>query len=83
MKRPLAYITAAWSGDKEADRNGLPDIAGQSMKPVSHRFAPCCIFRCISMTPFRRSIRTGLICAGIYSGDPMCWWYAAGLRMKM
>lgn len=39
MKRPLAYITAAWSGDKEADRKRA---AGYCRTVYEAGFSPIC-----------------------------------------
>lgn len=42
MKRPLAYITAAWSGEHEKD--GRRAIAALCMRRAFPRFAPSSIF---------------------------------------
>ncbi len=77
MKRPLAYITAAWfGGDSE---NAEP--AAQYCRAVYEAgFAPSArpsICRCSSMTQYPRSIKAALTLAATCSAAPGCWWYAA------
>ena len=77
MKRPLAYITAAWFGGDSENAELAASIAGPYMRRALHRSAPPSICRCSSMTQYPRSIKAALILAVTCSAAPGCWWYAA------
>ena len=85
MKRPLAYVTAAWRGDE-------CEITEQAAKycriVYDAGYSPICpmlflpLFLCSSMTRCRRSIRTASTWGATCSGAPVCWWCVGTMSMR-
>ncbi len=79
MKRPLAYITAAWLG---GDSENAEQAARYCRTVYEAGFSPICppfICPCFSMTQYPRSIKAASTWAVTCSAVPMCWWSAATL----
>ncbi len=77
MKRPLAYITAAWLG---GDSENAEQAARYCRAVYEAGFSPICpplYLPCSSMTQYPRSIKAALTWAATCSAAPMCWWSAA------
>ena len=76
MKRPLAYITAAWCGSDHENTK----LAAQYCRAVYEAgFSPICptLYQPFSsMTPFPRSIRAVSTWGATCSAALMCWWCA-------
>ena len=76
MKRPLAYVTAAWRGD-------ACEVTEQAAKycriVYDAGYSPICpmlYLPLFSMTQCRKNIKAVLIWGAICSGVPVCWWCA-------
>ncbi len=57
MKRPLAYITAAWLGGDSENAELARSIAAPCMRQAFLLFARPCTCPCFSMMLFPRSIK--------------------------
>ena len=77
MKRPLAYITAAWLGGDSENAEQAPATAGQFMRQAFPQSARPFICPCFSMMQYPRSIKAASTWAVTCSAAPMCWWSAA------
>ena len=67
MKKPFAYISAAWSGQEFTDTD---QAVVYCRKVYQAGFTPICPTS--SMTPFPLNTRTGLIWRGSCYGAAMC-----------
>lgn len=75
MRKPMAYITAAWSNN---EFEVTETAANYCRKLYEAGYTPYfCVTEC------RRSIRMELIWQGICFAVQECLWYAAVLLMKM
>ena len=82
MKRPLAYVTAAWRG-------GECEVMEQAAKycriVYDAGYSPICPMLYLPLflnDACRRSIKAVLIWGATCSGAPACWWYAGAMSMK-
>lgn len=77
MKRPLAYITAAWTGEHKADT----EQAAQYCRAVYEAgFSPVCPLLYLHLflnDDIPEEHKAGLTCPAICSAGLMFWWCAA------
>ena len=77
MKRPLAYITAAWCG---SDAENAKQAAQYCRSVYEAGFSPICptLFHPLFLNDaIPEEHKSGIDMAAICSGAPVCWWYAA------
>lgn len=81
MKRPLAYITAAWRGD---DCERTEQAANYCRLVYEAGFSPICpaIYLPLFLNDVVPEEHKSGIDMGTCSGAPMCWWYAGALSMR-
>lgn len=82
MKRPLAYITAAWCGDDDDNMERAARYCRINMQAGFSPVCPALYLPLFSMTRCRRSTRTASTWLATYSGVPVCWWCAATLSPR-
>ena len=83
MKRPLAYITAAWCGD---DDDNMERAARYCRIVYEAGFSPVCPALYLPLflndaVP-EESTRTASTWPATCSGVPVCWWCAATLSPR-
>ena len=71
MKRPLAYLTAAWSGEPDVDMELAAHYCRLAYEAGFSPICPLLYLPLFLMTAFPRNTRPGLICAGICCGAPI------------
>lgn len=83
MKRPLAYITAAWCGDPDTDM----ELAARYCRMAYEAgFSPICPILYLPLfinDAIPEEHKTGLICAGICCAVLMCLWSAVTRWTRM
>lgn len=77
MRKPMAYITAAWSNNEFEVTETAATIAESYMKQAIRLFAHRFICPCSCVTKCHRSIRTALIWQGICFAVQGCLWCVA------
>ena len=83
MKRPLAYITAAWCGDPDTDMELAARYCRMAYEAGFSPICPILYLHCSSTTLSRRNTKTGLICAGICCAALMYLWSAVTRWTRM
>ena len=82
MKRPLAYITAAWSGSEIENAETAARYCRQVYDAGYSPSAPSCSPPVSSTMPSPRSIRTASTSPATISAAPASWWSAGGASTR-